>query len=156
MSQPFAIMSILSLFRQRKHTYNRLSAGSDDSQEASHIDKPQKDESSTVFYLTLFCVLCTLLNLAIIRFEEYRSIQEASPTNLRRPSQFIGLDRVKRPSTPDDRSIVNFPFIVGLLDENRPYSVVPNTRRNLKTHEEINAPEARQIQVTKSVSSPKL
>lgn len=152
-------MSILSLFRQRKYTYNRLSTGNDDGQESPAVEKPlppKKDESSTVFYLTLFCVICTLLNLIIIRVEEYRAIQEAHPTNLRRPSQFIGLDRVKRPSTPDDRSIVNFPFIVGLVDESRPHSVVPNIRRNLKTHEEINAPEARQIQVTKSVSAPKL
>ncbi|CAL1697622.1 unnamed protein product [Somion occarium] len=149
-------MPFLSVFRRPKYIYDRLSNGSDDSQDSPTDDKAQNDklsrekspESSMVFYLTLFCVLCTLANLIILRVEEYRTLHPADLSNLRRPTQFVGLDRVKRPFPPEDRSIVNFPFIVGLVDQSRPHSIVLNTRQDLKTDRDIRPPEARQIQIS--------
>ncbi|KAI0078432.1 hypothetical protein K474DRAFT_923383 [Panus rudis PR-1116 ss-1] len=102
--------------------------------------------------LAIACLLCILIHLAILRVE-YRSAVQPVLANLRRPTQFVGLDRVNRTFPPPDDVIVNFPFVVGLVDEMRPSEIVSNLPLAPNVHNHPGDREARKIQVTKSVST---
>ena len=126
---------LLSIFRRPQRHYDRLSTEGEDrnSTTSSLDDLHEKDadakqdtSSNVVFYLTLVCVICTLANLLVLRITEFKEANPPKLKNLRRPSQFPGLDRVERPVPPIERSIVNFPFVVARIDEQNPRKIVPN------------------------------
>lgn len=126
---------LLSVLRRPKQHYNPLSSESDegDSKTSSNDDLPEKKQeasSNAVFYLTLVCVLCTLMNLLVLRITEFKEANPPQLKNLRRPSQFPGLDRIERPFPPIERSITNFPFVVARVDQRNPRKVVENNPPN--------------------------
>lgn len=125
-----------AIFRRPQQHYDRLSLDSEDSDstkissvdDLQEKDAEEKQESSSnvIFYLTLVCVVCTLANLLVLRITEFKEANPPQPKNLRRPSQFPGLDRIERPVPPIERSIVNFPFVVARIDQQNPRKVVSN------------------------------
>ncbi|TCD64207.1 hypothetical protein EIP91_004441 [Steccherinum ochraceum] len=127
---------LVSLFRRSQQHYDRLASDSSEestsSKTSSSEDLLEKDggkkheaSSNTIFYLTLVCVVCTLINLLVLRVAEYKEANPPPLKNLRRPSQFPGLDKIERPVPPIERSIINFPFVVGRVDKQNPRKVVP-------------------------------
>lgn len=154
--------SYLSFFRRSQH-YDRISSESDDPQslskpasESSTEDLQDGDENASggkretsqnvIFFLTLVCVVCTLANLLVLRITEFKEANPPKPTNLRRPSQFPGLDKIERPVPPTERSIVNFPFLVARVDKRSPRKVVPNDAPN-------GIANGNRVKVTNEVSS---
>ncbi|KAH8101226.1 hypothetical protein BXZ70DRAFT_1007614 [Cristinia sonorae] len=131
---------LLSILRRPKQHYDRLSSESEegDSSKSSSVDDLLEKESASeketssnaVFYLTLLCIVCTLANLLVLRVTEYKEANPPKLKNLRRPSQFPGLDKIERPVPPIERSIVNFPFVLGRVDKQNPRKVVPENAPN--------------------------
>jgi hypothetical protein len=136
---------MLERFRASQYRYSRLSpagdkgdetlSSHDSTDELTHNPAPART-SRTALYATIVCVLCTLANLSILVYDrlhpstvnlslyELQSPMRTDLINLRRPSQFLGLDKVKRPSPPVHKETINFPFIVGRVDGANPRRVI--------------------------------
>jgi len=71
---------------------------------------------------------------------------------LKRPSQFIGFDKIYRNTTPtaDVKSFVNFPMLMAHIDSSRPYAVT-KPQKGIRTSIGMVYPELSDMIVTSSV-----
>lgn len=69
---------------------------------------------------------------------------------LRRPSQFPGLENIERPHIATGREIINFPIVVGRVDEANSRTVITG---GPDSHVQRQGLEARKVEVWGSVSA---
>ena len=162
---------MLGRFRTSQYRYSRLSAAGEKGDEALSsqqesteelIHPPRTKQPSIAPYSAIICVLCTIANVSTLLYSQSRpstfnlslyELQLPSRTdlkNLRRPSQFVGLNKIERPFPPVHTEIINFPLLVGRVDEANPWSAIPegpDTRRIFNS-----GIEARKVEVRGSVS----
>jgi len=70
---------------------------------------------------------------------------------LERPSQFIGLDKLERPTPPIHKESVNFPNVLGRVDSSDPSKVI--TYGPLSRRFGLDGFEARRAEISKTVST---
>lgn len=87
----------------------------------------------------VFCLICTVANIALLRLEpppKYsfpssttfltsRGVSRKDLDNLRRPSQFVGFEKLQRVGTPATKSFVNFPLVLAQIDSSDPTRTAP-------------------------------
>lgn len=73
---------------------------------------------------------------------------------LRRPSQYIRLDEIPRPSPPVERQFNNYPIAVGQVDSALPNRVIDNAVNIHMVHSGTIIPEDIRVHVSPTVSSP--
>ncbi|KAF8870905.1 hypothetical protein CPB84DRAFT_826749 [Gymnopilus junonius] len=113
------------------------------------------------------CAFCTIINILVtIRSSSGSSYTFPSATSflttrgmtrqdidsLRRPSQFIGLDKIHRNATSGSTSFVNFPLLMAQIDAQRPYEVT-KPRKGEETSIGTVYPELGQMIATSSIST---
>ncbi|KAJ6612723.1 hypothetical protein B0H10DRAFT_286904 [Mycena sp. CBHHK59/15] len=124
----------------------------------SHLSSPPTF-TSLLFYPVLFCGVSAIISIFLLHISPSHSstsnlslyeLQSGRKdlTNLRRPSQFMGLDKINQ--TSHDISVINFPFIVGKIDEQNPYVVITH---GPESHFVANGLEARRVQITERIST---
>ena len=98
--------------------------------EDSEKDAQQASTRLSLWPLIL-CLLCTLLNIALYRLpiSPTEPVKPAPVTGqdiwrLRRPSQYIRLDEITRPSPPVPRQFDNYPIVVAQVDSAHQDSVI--------------------------------
>ncbi|THV07196.1 hypothetical protein K435DRAFT_383061 [Dendrothele bispora CBS 962.96] len=137
--------------------------------ELAYFSEP-KDQYSTrsprisllTFCSTAFCVLTACLSILILilnspvpskdnlsLYDLQSSEYSGMLRGVRRPSQFMGLDKINR--TADHAlSIVNLPFLIGRVDKGQPRLVNADGSRGRM---EINGNVARKIEITRDFST---
>lgn len=135
----------MSLSRFRR--YQRLPVDEDSQGIAKEAYIEPGFSNKYLWAATAICVLCTLINLACLgyyylggrtlpytfpsstTFPISKGLSRGQLDNLRRPSQFIGLEKVYSNHTSTDvKSFVNFPTVMAQIDISHPYKVTePHT-----------------------------
>lgn len=156
--------------RLSQYPYTRLSsAGDKDDETVSHGSTEElthvpalSQQPRISLYATVVCVLCAIANILLLVYSrshlstvnlniyELQSPMRTDLINLRRPSQYLGLDRVERPSPPVHKEIINFPFIVGRVDKADPQGVITGARESRRISP--SGIEARKVEAKQSVS----
>lgn len=112
----------------------------------------------------LICALCALITASIAAWPSL-SLRVSSNSKdvlhitnenihlLRRPSQYIRLDEIKRPAPPTPRSFSNFPILVQHIDGSQVNEVIlPETHARL-THSGTIVPLERKVAVSRKIST---
>ncbi|KAF9480760.1 hypothetical protein BDN70DRAFT_992462 [Pholiota conissans] len=135
------------MFLSRLRSYQRLPVSELDQQ----LDKALDEETNVnrsgpsptlTWAATAICILCTLINVSSLGYNYFaggntysfpssttfitsKGISRDKIDTLRRPSQFIGLDKVYRNHTGSGgiKSFVNFPILMTQIDSTKPYEV---------------------------------
>ncbi|KAJ7817845.1 hypothetical protein B0H14DRAFT_2840964 [Mycena olivaceomarginata] len=114
----------------------------------------------------VFCLICTVANIVLLRLEpppKYsfpssttfltsRGVSRKDLDNLRRPSQFVGFEKLQRVGTPATKSFVNFPLVLAQIDSSDPTRTAPpflGVFTNIGTI----YPELGRVVVSKSIST---
>lgn len=116
--------------------------------------------SSSLHLSAFVCLLCTLANVLVgisvtTHFTPSTTRKEmthADMRNLRRPSQFIGFDRISRPSPPMPRTFDTFPILLAQVDQDNPARVFEDDMRRYMTRAGTVNPEDRRMLIDSSVS----
>ncbi len=118
-----------------------------------------------------FCIICTLINVAIVAFlPSNPAVSAAARTDalfsdsivrstfsredinkLRRPSQFVRFDEIQRPTPPIPRQFNNHPMLIAQVDYDHPNQVFGETKRRYMAAAGTITPEDRRVLVTPSV-----
>lgn len=112
---------------------------------------------SVVYWAIGLCVLCTLVNFAAmlslsLEFSTPHTIHPDDYHTLRRPSPFIGLDKIDRSSfNVPPRHIINYPQLIAQVDAQNPSMVFDSDPLRHMTHTGNVSPEEKRIKVTESV-----
>lgn len=164
---------MLRLFRMSQYRYSRLSSTSDNGDETLYsntseealqtqlvLEPPVSNKRRSWIALSpvLLCILCTIANVLVLFYHRshpstfnlslYELQSRTDLTNLRRPNQFKGLNKIERPSPPVHREIINFPFIVGRVDAANPNTVVTGGRGS---HRVLHGVDGKKIEARGSV-----
>jgi len=136
-------------------------------------DKSTKDiqrGSDRLSWAAIFvCIICTAINLlstwsqsssrpytfpSATSFISTRGMTRKDIDRLRRPSQFIGLDKIHRnvTQTSDTKSFVNFPMFMAHIDASQPYKV-SKPRKGVQTSIGTVYPELSNMLASSSVST---
>jgi len=132
-----------------------------------HIRK----QSDTISWVAIFlCVFCTIINIVLsIRstsnsqaytfpsatsFLSSKGMTREDIDNLRRPSQFIGFDKIHRNATTmtETKSFVNFPMLMADIDASRPHKAA-KPRKGQRTPIGTVYPELSDMVATSSIST---
>lgn len=70
---------------------------------------------------------------------------------LRRPNQFIGLDKIKRPFPPEPKTTTNYPIVLAIVDSENPAGVFSDDPKRHMTWKGMISPEERKVEVSKTV-----
>ncbi|THH21391.1 hypothetical protein EW146_g149 [Bondarzewia mesenterica] len=112
-------------------------------------------------FCVLICFLCTLVNIALT----FKSNTTPSPSllsssltrediqHLRRPSQFIGLENVRRPSPPVAKQFDNYPILLSQVDQAEESKVFDNEQRRYMSHAGTISPEYGRVLVNRTIST---
>ncbi|KAJ7670411.1 hypothetical protein B0H14DRAFT_3909505 [Mycena olivaceomarginata] len=128
--------------------------------EATDGPGPSTWDSSIVLAL-IACLLCTGINVGLAvssnvfkpAAPSLSSITRKDVGSLRRPSQFIRFDEIKRPFPPEPKQLLNYPLLVSQIDESEKGRVFEDdTRRYLSPIGTI-SPEDRRVLVTNKIST---
>lgn len=114
--------------------------------------------SPRIFVPIIICILCSSVNLfALYKVSEqdtYSLTRDDIP-NLRRPSQFIGLEKVKslKPAPIIPRHLVNYPMVLAPTDHREPGKVFPQDPKAFKAVQGMASAEERRFLVSRTVRS---
>lgn len=98
------------------------------------------------------CLAATIANIMALRFAP--GVPSTPDINrLRRPSQFIGLDKIVRPTPPIPRQFDNFPFLVSRTDSQHQDKVLGVDEFSYMSTVGTITPELYRIQVSNSIST---
>ena len=111
------------------------------------------------FWSIMICLACTITNAVLLRFDQpvvsysstFASVTRADMAKLRRPNQFIGLDRIKRPSPPEPKTTTNYPIVLAVVDSEKPSGVFSDDPKRHMTWKGMISPEERKVEVSKTV-----
>ncbi|KAH9929374.1 uncharacterized protein B0H18DRAFT_996833 [Fomitopsis serialis] len=116
--------------------------------------------SSTYILLTFICVLCAVLNTILLtqisgglRSSDEKATTTFGVQELRRPSQYIHLDSVARPSPPVPRNFVNHPILVSIIDSDHTHKVAEVDARRYMSHNGMISPPERHYIIADTVST---
>ncbi|KAJ6584726.1 hypothetical protein B0H19DRAFT_1106279 [Mycena capillaripes] len=131
---------------------------SDDEQLESNLRAEHRQSSAALISSAVLCLLTACVSILVMVVAQRPSTNNLSLFDLqskslqdslqgvRRPSQFLGLEKINRTST-HELSIINFPFLVARIDESRPSSVLTGGRV------EIDGLETHLVEITRTISS---
>lgn len=104
----------------------------------------------TAWLVSLF-ILCTAINLLTVFFFlsdaslpfsiRYARVQD--PETLRRPSQFIGFEKIPWPSPPFPRRLTNFPMMLMPINQSDPRRIYKNEPTEYLSNSGTITPEGR-------------
>ncbi|PSR83172.1 hypothetical protein PHLCEN_2v377 [Hermanssonia centrifuga] len=129
---------------------------------ASHIPQDLKKRSSFGYWALAICVLCTAINLVTTFTVPFSSTPPAKPMGsltandvrlLRRPSQYIGLEKVVRPSPPEPKSFWIYPIVLAPIDNADKSKVFDDDPKRYASQIGTITPEIRRVLVTDTVST---
>ncbi|RDB30233.1 hypothetical protein Hypma_007152 [Hypsizygus marmoreus] len=121
-----------------RRQYRQVSVDEDDlvlSKTGSMSSTPAGLYQRNVLWLCLACTAVNVLTLLInfrrpFAFENSPILDRQDIHRLRRPSQYIGFDDIRRPSPPIARNFTTFPFTVAQIDAAEPQKVFdPDLKR---------------------------
>lgn len=130
---------------------------SDDEQLESNQRAEHGQSSGALISSAVLCLLTACVSILVMLVAQRPSINNLSLFDLqskslqdnlqgvRRPSQFMGLEKINHTST-QELSIINFPFLVARIDESRPSSVLTSGQIV------IDGLETSLVEITRSVS----
>ncbi|KAH9834556.1 uncharacterized protein C8Q71DRAFT_711052 [Rhodofomes roseus] len=103
----------------------------------------------TSLWPLFICLLCTVVNLGLFHASLTQSPPPAPTTaltrqdifKLRRPSQYIRLHEIPRPSPPVDRQFNNYPIVVAQIDSASPNKVIDDAANRHMVHSGTIVPE---------------
>ena len=112
-----------------------------------------------VFVLDLFqprvvhaIVVALPVTIAEIRLIEVRASIRSQLSQLRRPSPYIGLDKINRvPNTPP-ASIINYPHVIAQVDRLHQSRVFDDDPKRYLSRTGTVSPQTREVRATQSVS----
>ncbi|OBZ67428.1 hypothetical protein A0H81_12746 [Grifola frondosa] len=145
--------------------YLPLSSFSDDEVESEVSDATLTTSTRTVPsigpWTVIICLACTFANIFVTVF--YPLDRADLPTasrmtqkdihHLRRPSQYIGLDEIARPSPPIPRQFDNYPILITQVDSAHREKVFDDDARAYMSRIGTITPEDRRVHVSNTVSS---
>ncbi|KAF7799948.1 hypothetical protein EIP86_011191 [Pleurotus ostreatoroseus] len=108
------------------------------------------------------CILCTIVNVFTMIWSPPsftlppRPLTSLTPNEgrlLRRPSQFMGLDKVSRPSPPQPTSLLNYPIVILPVDSEHSRKVFDHSPKRHSSQVGMITPEDRRVVVTDTLSS---
>ena len=111
------------------------------------------------FWSIIICLACTLANAILLRFDQpsvpystsLTSVTRADMAKLRRPNQFIGLDKIKRPFPIEPKTTTNYPIVLAIVDSDKPNGVFSDDPKRHMTWKGMISPEERKVEVSKTV-----
>ncbi|KZT68641.1 hypothetical protein DAEQUDRAFT_692312 [Daedalea quercina L-15889] len=138
-------------------TYAMLSDSSDDGDHAARV----AIRPSPIYYLlAIVCVFCAIINTvlfvrlpAALGLPGEKAAASINIADLRRPSQYIQLDFVERPSPPHHREFDNHPILVSIIDSQHPQKVGEVDARRYMSHNGMISPAERHVIVTDTMST---
>ncbi|TFY68651.1 hypothetical protein EVJ58_g886 [Rhodofomes roseus] len=115
----------------------------------------------TSLWPLFICLLCTVVNLGLFHASLTQSPPPAPTTaltrqdifKLRRPSQYIRLHEIPRPSPPVDRQFNNYPIVVAQIDSASPNKVIDDAANRHMVHSGTIVPEDVRVHVSQTVST---
>ena len=130
-----------------------------------NVPQVSKEKRSALGPWTVgICILCTLINLGTTIWSPPKL--SASPSTpplasitpndvrlLRRPNQYIGLEKVTRPSPPEPKSFTNYPIVILPIDSANPRKVFDHDPKRHSSQVGVITPEERRVVVTDTVRS---
>lgn len=137
------------------------------------IERSQKAQGrpalSSSSLAVVICVLCTMANAVVSLYAQFPSsnglesfdflrrtprLARQDISKLRRPSQFIGFDRINRSLAPEAKQLTNYPFLMSQIDSSSEYTVT-NSAESTRDMTEIGmiVHERSRMTVTNTVSS---
>jgi len=156
---------MFSLLRRAQYDYIPLSSTNSDDKDGENFgldDGETKLLFNNVFYPAFICMLTALLSIFVLSLKslhpstvnlsiyELQSPRRTDLVNLRRPSQFVGLEKINRSSVEHELSVINFPFLVGRVDSEHPKSVVTDGPASRAIFSGV---ESRKVEMTHSITT---
>ncbi|KAH9478941.1 hypothetical protein JR316_0009404 [Psilocybe cubensis] len=80
-------------------------------------------------------------------------IRKGQYNNLKRPSPFIGLEKLRRPSPPEPRTLLNYPEVIAQIDAQYPKKVFDDDPKRYMSHTGYVSPEDRRVAISPSIST---
>jgi len=107
------------------------------------------------------CLLCAVVNLGLFHLSLSQDPPVVPTTaltkqdifKLRRPSQYIRLHEISRPSPPVARQFDNYPIVVGQIDSAAPNKVIDGAAHRHMVHSGTITPEDSRVHVSQTVST---
>lgn len=133
--------------------------------DSTHVCRTTSYSKNNMFLLIL-AIICTMINLIMVSkysgvvrtpfpspysTPPFTGISQKDIDNLRRPSQFIGLDALHRMVPPQPKSFVNFPRMVSYLDLTRPGVISPADPNRYHSVMGTISPDTRTLAVSETV-----
>ncbi|KAF8433676.1 hypothetical protein L210DRAFT_3649499 [Boletus edulis BED1] len=141
---------------------NRESSSSDLGPSTPYFDE-KKRKSQPIPWTFIVVILCTLLNVALSVFPAMFSQTKVSQTDtlvtrqnihlLRRPNQYIGFDKIPRPSPPVGRQLSTYPTLLSLVDSASPDTVFEDDFVAQMVHSGTITPDDRKVRITPTMST---
>lgn len=128
---------------------------------AARLNSMKVGPTSSSLWAIFVCLLCTVVNLGLIHASSRTSSPSPVPISaltrqdlfkLRRPSQYIRLDEIPRPSLPVARQFNNYPIAVGQVDSASPHKVIDGAAHMHMVHSGTIIPEEARVHVSSTVS----
>ncbi|PPQ64164.1 hypothetical protein CVT24_008799 [Panaeolus cyanescens] len=112
----------------------------------------------------VICLLCTIANSLLFldptggcgpktSMDCLLTFNRKDYSSLKRPSPFIGLDKIARPEVPTPRTLINYPQQIMQIDAAQPDFVFDDDPRRYMTRNGIVSPEDRLVKVSKYIST---
>lgn len=137
--------------------YNALSPTWSDEGSDNAVPAHRPSNRLGIFAIVL-CTCLTIVNIVVASRSRthvaphlIRSYRDVDIQSLRRPSQFIGLDTVARPSPPIPRNITIYPTVLAQIDEQNPDMVFDDDPKHYTRRVGTISLEDRRVQITDSV-----
>ncbi|KAF8155878.1 hypothetical protein B0H34DRAFT_675988 [Crassisporium funariophilum] len=127
----------------------------------SSSDEEDKGSPSFIYsWAVIICLVCTIVNCILTFSDDFPaiinpifSVDRNQYNNLRRPSPFIGLEKIKRPAHPTPRTLINYPQIIAQVDSANKHKVFDDDPKRFMSHTGFVSPEDRRVKITKTVST---
>lgn len=147
------------------HPYSSLQNGDDSSSDADSLEGAvpvvRQKRSSLGSWAMAVCVLCTVINLGTTFWSPpaypaaaQKPLSAYTPNDvrlLRRPNQYVGLEKVQRPTPPEPRNFTNYPLVILPIDSANPKKVFDHDPKRHSSQVGTITPEERRVVVTDTV-----
>ena len=128
---------------------------------ATRLGSTNVAPTGSSLWAVFICLLCTVVNLGLFHASSrtlppspasMSSLTRQDIFKLRRPSQYIRLDEISRPSPPVERQFKNYPIMVSQVDSSSPNKVVDGAAHMHMVHSGTIVPEEARVHVSPTVS----
>ncbi|RDB25892.1 hypothetical protein Hypma_006348 [Hypsizygus marmoreus] len=161
--------SYTTLLQSPDSDSDKEASRSEDSLDLEHcptcgLPASRQSSSPITTWAIIVCLLCTAIN-ALLAFspdprptvpscrDPLSALTKEEIRRLRRPSPFIGLANITRPSPPIPRSLINYPQVIAQVDREHKDLVFDDDPLRHMTHTGSVSPEGKQVRATKSIST---